>query len=216
MGTATNIAIKAIKEVPAIKGIKPNASFNSSYSAAVIADASRTNALWGLQLVPNRKSKIFITEKNFILSNNNENIIPIVVNIAISDETNNKPFKINNFKNTTKVFFFLGSSIGNFHPGEDIKFLKNLAKCVDKNSFVFIGVDLVKNPNILEKAYNDKAGYTAKFSLNLINIINNKFKSRLNINNFSYLGIYNKKLRSIFSYSKHFKNVNLIFRRVFK
>ena len=109
----------------------------------------------------------------------------------------NKPFKINNFKNTTKVFFFLGSSIGNFHPGEDIKFLKNLAKCVDKNSFVFIGVDLVKNPNILEKAYNDKAGYTAKFSLNLINIINKKFKSRLNINNFSYLGIYNKKLRSI-------------------
>ena len=44
MGTATNIAIKAIKEVPAIKGIKPNASFNSSYSSAVIADASLTNA----------------------------------------------------------------------------------------------------------------------------------------------------------------------------
>ena len=109
----------------------------------------------------------------------------------------NKPFKIQNYKKTTKIFFFLGSSIGNFHPGEDIKFLKNLAKCIDKKSFVFVGVDLVKKANIIEKAYNDKAGYTAKFSLNLINVINRNFKCGLNINNFYYRGVYNRKLRSI-------------------
>ena len=45
IGTATSIAIKAIKDVPAINGIKPKASFNSSYSADVIADASLTKAL---------------------------------------------------------------------------------------------------------------------------------------------------------------------------
>ena len=117
------------------------------------------------------------------------------VNPVIADYS--KPFKIKNFKNTTKVFFFLGSSIGNFHPGEDIKFLRNLSNCLDKNSFVFIGVDLVKKSSIINRAYNDKAGYTAKFSLNLINIINRNFKSRLNIKNFSYIGIYNKKLRSL-------------------
>ena len=109
----------------------------------------------------------------------------------------NKPFKIQNYKKTTKIFFFLGSSIGNFHPGEDIKFLKNLAKCIDKNSFVFVGVDLVKKTSIIEKAYNDKAGYTAKFSLNLINVINRNFKCGLNINNFYYRGVYNRKIRSI-------------------
>ena len=54
IGTATNIAINAINEVPAIKGMKPKASFNSSYSAAVIDEASLTKALWGLQFVPNR------------------------------------------------------------------------------------------------------------------------------------------------------------------
>ena len=54
IGTATSIAMKAMKDVPAIKGIKPNASFNSAYSASVIADASLTNALCGLQLVPNK------------------------------------------------------------------------------------------------------------------------------------------------------------------
>ena len=109
----------------------------------------------------------------------------------------NKPFKIKNFKNTTKVFFFLGSSIGNFLPGDDIKFLKNLSRCIDKNSFIFIGVDLVKKAKIINKAYNDRAGYTAKFSLNLINIINRNFNCDLNINNFTYIGIYNKQLRSL-------------------
>ena len=109
----------------------------------------------------------------------------------------NKPFKIKNFKNTTKVFFFLGSSIGNFHPGQDVKFLQNLSKCIDRNSFIFIGVDLIKKSSIINKAYNDKAGYTAKFSLNLINIINKNFNCGLNINNFSYIGIYNKKIRSL-------------------
>ena len=109
----------------------------------------------------------------------------------------NKPFKIKNFKNTTKVFFFLGSSIGNFHPGQDVKFLKNLSKCIDRNSFIFIGVDLIKKSSLINKAYNDKAGYTAKFSLNLINVINRNFNCGLSINDFYYIGIYNKKLRSL-------------------
>ena len=75
--------------------------------------------------------------------------------------------------------------------------MKNLSKCIDKKSFIFIGVDLVKKINIINKAYNDKAGYTAKFSLNLINIINRNFNSGLNIKEFSYVGIYNKKLKSL-------------------
>ena len=123
----------------------------------------------------------------------------------------NKPFKIKNLKNTTKVFFFLGSSIGNFHPGEDVKFLKNLSRCIDRNSFIFVGVDLIKKVSIINKAYNDKAGYTAKFSLNLINIINRNFNCGLNINNFSYIGIYNKKLRSLqgFLVSKSHQSFNI-------
>jgi len=108
-----------------------------------------------------------------------------------------KKFKIPKLNNTTKVFFFLGSSIGNFHDREEIKFLKQLRKNIGKNNYLFIGVDLVKNQTVLEKAYNDKNGYTSKFSLNLINIINKSFKTNLNINNFYYKGIYNNKLKSI-------------------
>tara|TARA_B100000945_G_scaffold117663_1_gene93541 strand:- start:212 stop:1117 length:906 start_codon:yes stop_codon:yes gene_type:complete len=108
-----------------------------------------------------------------------------------------KAFKIPNFKKTTKICFFLGSSIGNFHNKEEKKFLKNIKKSIGKNNYIFVGVDLIKSTKIIEKAYNDKNGYTAKFSLNLINIINKHFKSRLNINNFKYIGVYNKKIRSL-------------------
>ena len=108
-----------------------------------------------------------------------------------------KPFKIPNFKKTTKICFFLGSSIGNFHNKEEIQFLKNIRKSIGKNNYLFVGVDLIKNKKIIEKAYNDKKGYTAKFSLNLINIINQTQKTKLNINDFYYRGFYNTKKKCI-------------------
>ena len=108
-----------------------------------------------------------------------------------------KQFKIPNLKETTKVYFFLGSSIGNFYNKEEIKFLKKLRKSISKNNYLFIGVDLIKNKTTLDKAYNDKKGYTAKFSLNLINIINRTQKTNLNINDFYYHGYYNTKKKCI-------------------
>ena len=111
-----------------------------------------------------------------------------------------KQFKIPNLKETTKVYFFLGSSIGNFYNKEEIKFLKKLRKSVSKNNYLFIGVDLIKNKTTLDKAYNDKNGYTAKFSLNLINIINRTQKTNLNIKDFYYHGFYNTKLKCIQGY----------------
>jgi len=108
-----------------------------------------------------------------------------------------KPFKIPKFKNTMKICFFLGSSIGNFHNKKEINFLKNIKKSIGKNNHLFVGVDLIKNKKIIEKAYNDKKGYTAKFSLNLINIINKSFKTGLNIKNFYYKGIFNKRLKCV-------------------
>ena len=84
----------------------------------------------------------------------------------------------------TKIGFFLGSSIGNFYNKEEKKFLKNAKKTLGKKSFLFVGVDLIKNVKILEKAYNDKGNFTAKFNLNLINIINKKAKTKLNLKDF--------------------------------
>ena len=93
----------------------------------------------------------------------------------------------------TKIGFFLGSSIGNFYNKEEIKFLKNAKKTLGKNSFLFVGVDLLKNIKILKKAYNDKENFTARFNLNLINIMNKKVKTKLKTSDFKYIATFNKK-----------------------
>jgi len=97
----------------------------------------------------------------------------------------------------TKIGFFLGSSIGNFYNKEERKFLLNTKKTLGKKSFLFVGVDLIKNVKILKKAYNDKGNFTAKFNLNLINIINKKVKTKLKIKDFKYIATFNKKKSSI-------------------
>ena len=105
MGTATIIAIKAMNAVPANNGTEPKAPFKFSYSWAVIAEASLTNALCGLQDNPNKKSKILIAEKNFILSNNREKIIPIVVNIATKEHAKSNPVRIFSTSCLALLFF---------------------------------------------------------------------------------------------------------------
>ena len=93
----------------------------------------------------------------------------------------------------TKIGFFLGSSIGNFYNQGERKFLRNAKKTLGKNSFFFVGVDLIKNIKTLEKAYNDKGNFTAKFNLNLINVINKKVKTKFKTSDFKYIATFNKK-----------------------
>jgi len=113
----------------------------------------------------------------------------------------------------TKIGFFLGSSIGNFYNKEEKKFLKNSKKTLGKNSFLFVGVDLIKNAKILKKAYNDKGNFTAKFNLNLINIINEKVKTNLKVKDFKYMATFNKKKSSMENFIVSKKNQNFFIKR---
>jgi len=108
-----------------------------------------------------------------------------------------KYIKLPNEASKNKVGFFFGSSIGNFYNSEEKKFLINAKKTLGKNSFLFVGVDLIKNVEILKKAYNDKGKFTTKFNLNLINVINKKIKTKLKLKDFKYITTFNKKKSSI-------------------
>ena len=108
-----------------------------------------------------------------------------------------KSFTIPKFTTQRKVCFFLGSSIGNFHNNEEKKFLKTLKKSLGKNNYLFVGVDLIKNKKIIERAYNDKKGFSAKFNLNLITRMNKEFNTKLKINDFFYQSKFNNKLKCI-------------------
>jgi len=71
-----------------------------------------------------------------------------------------------------RLFFYPGSSIGNFTPGEARAFLSGLRGHLDDDGGLLIGVDLVKDRATLEAAYDDALGVTAAFNLNLLRNVN--------------------------------------------
>ena len=96
-----------------------------------------------------------------------------------------------------KVAFFPGSSIGNFEPADAIKFLSNMANMVGAGGGLLIGVDLKKNHNILNAAYNDAQGVTAEFNLNLLTRINHELDGQFNIEMFKHMAFYNSQMGRI-------------------
>jgi L-histidine N-alpha-methyltransferase len=98
-----------------------------------------------------------------------------------------------------KVMFFLGSSIGNFEPSTTRSFLKSVKRSMrtDTRDYLFISFDLEKDPQTLESAYNDRAGVTSEFNLNLLTRINNDLGGTFNLRDFTHYATYNKNEKRI-------------------
>ena len=94
------------------------------------------------------------------------------------------------FSDNPKVILFLGGNIGNFTPGELPVFLNRLRSHLSANDLVLIGVDLKKNPKKILRAYNDKAGITRDFNLNLLHRINRELNGNFNVNEFEHFPTY--------------------------
>jgi len=90
-----------------------------------------------------------------------------------------------------KVVYFPGSTIGNFESEEAIKFLRRIVDLCEKNGALLIGVDLQKDRHILERAYNDYAGVTAQFNVNLLVRANRELGADFNPSRWHHCAIYN-------------------------
>ena len=90
-----------------------------------------------------------------------------------------------------RLAFFPGSSIGNFAPLEALRFLKNVAQQLAAGDGLLIGVDLKKDPAILNAAYNDAAGVTAAFNLNLLARCNQDLDADFDLGAFAHRAFYN-------------------------
>jgi len=90
-----------------------------------------------------------------------------------------------------RVGFFPGSTIGNFEPDAAVAFLANYARILGPGGEMLIGVDLKKDPEILDAAYNDRAGVTAAFNLNLLDRINRELDGELDLDRFEHHAFYN-------------------------
>jgi L-histidine Nalpha-methyltransferase len=91
-----------------------------------------------------------------------------------------------------RVGFFPGSTIGNFEPDAAVAFLANYASILGPRGEMLIGVDLKKDPEILDAAYNDRAGVTAAFNLNLLERVNRELDADLDIDRFEHVAFYNE------------------------
>jgi dimethylhistidine N-methyltransferase len=108
------------------------------------------------------------------------------------------------------LIIFLGSSFGNFPPIDGYKFLEKVHATMKPGDLFLIGLDLVKEKEILTSAYNDSEGITAEFNLNVLSRINDELDADFNLNNFSHYAIYNEKDQRIEMYLKSLHDQSII------
>jgi dimethylhistidine N-methyltransferase len=103
-------------------------------------------------------------------------------------------------KPARNVVYFPGSTIGNFEPNEALEFLRRIANVSGRGGGLLIGVDLQKDQNVIEAAYNDKDGVTAQFNLNLLEHINRETGANFDLSRWQHRAIYNSKAGRIEMY----------------
>lgn len=89
-----------------------------------------------------------------------------------------------------KVVLFLGANIGNFNEAEAVRFLSDLRTSLNADDLLMIGFDLKKDPNRIRAAYNDAAGVTRDFNLNLLQRINREFGADFDLHHFQHYPSY--------------------------
>ena len=90
-----------------------------------------------------------------------------------------------------RMFFYPGSSIGNFSPQDAGKFLRRLADNMDASGGLLIGVDLIKDHALLEAAYDDSLGVTAAFNRNLLRHVNARLDADFDVGDWKHVAFYN-------------------------
>lgn len=96
-----------------------------------------------------------------------------------------------------RVAFFPGSTIGNFHPAEAAAFLHRVRHTVGAKGGLILGVDRRKDEHVLHAAYNDAAGVTAAFNLNLLTRLNREFGADFDLRRFRHRAFFDDAMSRI-------------------
>ena len=117
---------------------------------------------------------------------------------------------LKNYDTKKNLIIFLGSSYGNFAPDDGVQFLKKINSTMKPGDLFLIGLDLVKDSSILESAYNDSAGVTATFNLNVLSRINDELDADFDLDTFTHYSVYNEKSQRIEMYLKSLVNQSIV------
>src|SRR5699024_8566029 len=116
--------------------------------------------------------------------------IPIIPTVA--DYTNSLKLPALDQNYNRQVVFFPGSTIGNFNPPTSRSFIETIAMTTDQDACMLLGVDLKKDKKILEAAYNDSRGITARFNKNMLTHINRALSADFKVDQFRHRAFFNE------------------------
>lgn len=108
--------------------------------------------------------------------------------------------KIEAEDNCPSLILFLGSNIGNFRPEWAVDLLKHINKHMKSGDKLLVGYDLMKDPNLIRNAYQDLAGITKRFNMNLLVRINRELGGEFNLDQFDYYSFYHPDNGDVRSY----------------
>jgi dimethylhistidine N-methyltransferase len=120
----------------------------------------------------------------------------LTVEPVVADFT--KPFSLpGSIGSAPRAGFFPGSTVGNFEPPEAEALLNGFGEILGPDALMILGVDLVKDTGRLEAAYDDAAGVTAAFNMNLLRRINHELGGDFDLATFHHRAVFNRELSRI-------------------
>lgn len=130
---------------------------------------------------------LFTTAKDLKASYPDVDILPLVADFTTE-------YELPNSQRTPShsALYFPGSTIGNFSTGEAGQILSRMAELMGHQGGIVLGIDLHKDSDTLNAAYNDRQGVTAQFNLNLLHRINRELDGSFEVENFAHRSVYNE------------------------
>jgi len=92
-----------------------------------------------------------------------------------------------------RLVVFLGGTIGNFPPGSRRRFLREIAGLLGAGDHLLMGTDLVKDPQVLTRAYDDSEGVTAEFNRNLLRVLNRELDADFDPEDFEHVALFDSE-----------------------
>lgn len=137
---------------------------------------------------------------------------PAIQMDAVEADYMDSRFSLNGLKNneSQSVIFFPGSSLGNYEPVKAIEVLSRFREACGEGCMLLIGIDLIKDRQKLEQAYNDSQGVTAEFNKNLIMRMRNQLGMNIHPDDFEHLAEFNEQESRIEMYLISKKNQRLV------
>lgn len=99
--------------------------------------------------------------------------------------------KLNSTSGVRKIILFIGANIGNLTRAQAVDFLQNIQQNMAEGDILLLGFDLKKDPQVILNAYNDPAGITAAFNLNLLTRMNQELGADFQVDAFKHWETYN-------------------------